>query len=181
MIERFVFLVSLAVGICLPLCVYGAYRRGLLTRGEFLLFWTGSVLGAVWEGALVLLVPQLTQAPLYSVAVEVPVSPAIHVLSHSFWDGSLFLAGVLLVERGSEPPHFRTFRWRELGILLAWGQSQSFAVEITAIVTGVWTYHSTPMNPALFQIGGDAVTLGPQFIWLVATIVFYYCCLSISD
>lgn len=179
MIEKIAFGVSIAFGICIPLLVYGVYRQGQLTRPQVLLFAIGSLLGVVWEGALVVLVPRLTEASLYSVAVEVPVSPVIHVMSHSFWDGGLFLVGVLVVERAIEPPHFQTFRWRELGVLVAWGQIQSLAVEITAVVVGLWMYHPTSLNPALFQIDGGAVTVGPQLIWLVAAIVFYCCCLAV--
>jgi hypothetical protein len=179
MMQTLVFRVSIAVGLCIPLLVYGTFRMGYLTRPQTLLFGIGSGLGLLWEGALVILIPRLTEGPLYSIGADVSVPSIIHVMSHSFWDGLLFLAGVLLVRRFVEGPHFRTFRWHEFWLLVAWGQIQSFVVEITAISTGVWTYHPTSWNPALFQLGGESVTAGPQVIWLIAIFVFYYCCLAV--
>jgi hypothetical protein len=176
--QALVFGASIAVGLAAPLAVYWADRRGHLTRSKTQLFGVGSALGAVWEGGLLLVAPRLTEAPLYSVAVEMPF-PLVHVVSHSFWDGLLFLAGVLLVERLLEGPHFRRFRWRDLGVLVAWGQLQSLVVEVTAILTGIWVYHPGPWNPALFPVGEHAITAWPQLIWLVAALVFYRCCLAV--
>lgn len=179
MMQTLLFSVSIAVGFCVPLLVYGAYRMRYLTRPQTLLFGIGSGLGLIWEGALVMLVPRLTEAPLYSIGVDVSVPSPIHVMSHSFWDGLLFLAGVLLVQRFVEGPHFRAFRWREFLMLVAWGQIQSLVVELTATGTGIWTYHPTSWNPSLFQVGEKAVTAGPQVIWLIAVSAFYYCCLAV--
>ena len=171
--------VSITIGLTLPLIVYWAYRSRYLTGVQTLLFVLGSVLGSIWETALLLVVPRLTEEQLYTVYADVSVQPVVHAVSHSFWDGGLFLVGVFSVERFTEGPHFRTFRWRELGVIVVWGQVQSLAVEITAIGTGMWTYHPTALNPSLFRFGDDTVTVAPQFIWLVATIVFYGCCLLV--
>lgn len=179
MMDTLVFSLSIAAGLSMPLLVYAGYRTDHLTRPQVLLFAIGSLLGAVWETGLVMVLPQFVEASLYSGGVEEPVHPVLHVISYSLWDGMLFLVGVLLVVRFLEGPHFRTVRWQELGLLVAWGQLQSFAVELTAILTGAWAYYPRSFNPALFWVGSDAITALPQAIWLVAMLVFYGCCLAV--
>jgi hypothetical protein len=179
MMDTLVFGISIAIGLALPLLVYAGYRTAYLTETQVLLFGIGFVLGTVWEAGLVMVLPRFVEASLYSGGVKEPVHPVLHVISYSLWDGLLFLVGVLLVVRLLDGPHFRTVRWQELGLLVAWGQLQSFAVELTAIITGAWAYHPQPFNPALFWVGSDAITLLPQAIWLVAMLVFYGCCLAV--
>jgi hypothetical protein len=170
---------SIVFGLCLPGAVYGLHVVGYLDRPQLSLFGIGVTVGFVWEFALVVVVPPLLEAPLYTVFVEVPIPSLIHVAAHSFWDGGLFLAGALLVRRLLDAPHFRRFRWPELGVLVVWGQLQSLVIELVAVATGLWTYHPTSWNPALFRLGEGAVTVAPQAIWLLAAVVFYRCCLYV--
>ena len=50
-------------------------------------------------------------------------------LSHSIWDGGLFMAGVWLCFKYLPLPLFTRFSWRELGIMEAWGIFQELLVE----------------------------------------------------
>jgi hypothetical protein len=88
---------SIVFGLCIPGAVYGMHVVGYLDRPQLSLFGIGVTLGSVWEFALVVVVPPLLEAPLYTVFAEVPIPSLIHVAVHSFSDGGLFLVGALLV------------------------------------------------------------------------------------
>lgn len=120
--QRIVFGVSVAAGLAIPVVVYLASRLEHLTRSQTLLFVVGSMLGSIWEVGLILVVPRLLEAPLYTLSVETSVSTVVHLLSHSFWDRGLFLIGVLLIQGFVERPYFQLFRGRELGVLVAWAK-----------------------------------------------------------
>jgi hypothetical protein len=170
---------SIALGLCIPVVAYWTYTMDVLDRRELVLFGVGVLLGGMWELALGVVVPRRMEMPLYTVFPDVMVPRLVHVIAYSLWDGALFLLGVLLVTTLLDGRAFRRFRWGELGILVAWGQLQSLAIEVLAVTTGLWTYHPTAWNPALFELGDGTITVLPKAIWLLAVLVFYPCCLFV--
>jgi len=149
------------------------------------LFGLGCALGAVWEIGFGLLGPGATDAPLFVWIAPggVPLDPqpvdggglghTLGLLAVCAWDGALFVAGLWIVRWLRPAPTFVRFDVRELAILLAWGQAQSFVIEMIAIAGGLWAYLPRWYNPALFPFMEGQITLAPQAVWLLACPIFY--------
>jgi hypothetical protein len=56
-------------------------------------------------------------------------------------------------------------------VLLAWGQLQELAVELSATASGAGQFTPGRWSPVLFEFGQGAISLAPQLIWLVAPVV----------
>jgi hypothetical protein len=117
--------------------------------------------------------------PTYISLTNFPLPPILQPVLHSLWDGGLFLAGLALVWLLCPPPHLQCFSWKELFVLLVWGQVQELAVELAATSAGAWTFTPRWWNPILFESGEGVITLAPQLIWFVAPIVFYLVALRV--
>lgn len=171
------FEVTIALGFVFPLALYFSYRRGGPDGFHLRAYGIGTALGATWEFGLVFINERGFVGPLYTMSATVRVPTPLHALSHSFWDGALFLVGVFLIQLLYSDQGFVNFRWKELSVLLAWGQFQSIVVEVFAVLTGLWSYNPAWWNPAIVTIGDAALTVVPQLIWLLAMFVFYLWCL----
>jgi hypothetical protein len=66
------------------------------------------------------------------------------------------------------------FRWRELAVLVLWGQSSELAVEVVSVLNRGWVYSEAhSWNPVLFTVAGHPITIIPQLIWLAAPVAYY--------
>lgn len=179
-----------AVGFLVAFAV--AHRTGRLPPRFWTLFLIGCALGCTWEVGFGLLGPDRTETPLF-VWIHpggVPLDPQpadggglgriIGLVAVCVWDGALFVAGLMIVRRLRPAPTFVRFDLAELGILLAWGQLQSFAVEMIALAGGLWGYLPQWYNPALFPFLDGHITTAPQAVWLLAYPVFYAAALRLT-
>ena len=179
-----VFVLLLVAPLLAAAALVWRLRRRLPPR-FWLLFAIGCALGATWEFGFGLLGPGETDTPLF-VWIEpggVPLDPQpvgeggpgewLGLLLVCLWDGALFCSGLLFVRWLLPGPHFARFDLRELAVLLAWGQLQSFIVEMVAIAAGLWGYLPQWYNPALFPFMQGHITLAPQAVWLAAYPIFH--------
>ncbi len=80
------------------------------------------------------------------------------------------------------PPVLAGFRWRELAILVVWGQLSALAVEVGSVLNQGWVYSGGyAWNPVLFHVDGHPITVVPQIIWLAAPVVYYLCALKFAQ
>lgn len=151
-------------------------------RGRWIqkLFWLGAAIGLTWEVPL-FLSNTFARDPVLEMLRQPPIHPLGLIVAHSLWDGGLFLAGVALIGLTCPRPILARFSWRELGVLLLWGQLSELAVEFGGITGNAWSYVAGfPFNPTLFEVAGHPITLMPQLIWFAAPIAFYLAALRIS-
>jgi hypothetical protein len=167
------YVADLMVGFSLPLVVHLRQRGAGQARIVRRLFWLGVAIGLAWE-VPIFLSAILAASPVVVFLESPPLHPLWFMLSHSFWDGGLFLAGVLLLRAAFGATALQRFRWAELGVFVLWGQASELLVEITSVTGGLWAYVGThPWNPVLFEWRGHPITLLPQLIWLAAPVVYY--------
>ena len=96
------------------------------------------------------------------------------MVSHTLWDGAIFLVGVWLVRLFCRPPILEGFHWAQLALLVAWGQVTAFLVEFSSGLNGGWVFVEGYLwNPTLFRIGDHPITLLMQLTWFFASIAFY--------
>jgi hypothetical protein len=159
-----------------------ALNHRKLSLYYYKLFWIGSLIGATWEFTFLLLGPEFLHS-----AVEWPfgLDGWPRKISHSIWDGGLFMVGVWLCLRWVKGRHFTKFNWQELSIMVVWGLGQELLVEY--LFNGrVWIYEPLPWNPIIIPpIPGSSTDVGytliPQAVWVVAPIVFYLICIKTKD
>jgi hypothetical protein len=109
-----------------------------------------------------------------------PIHFSVIVITHSLWDGGLFLLGVWFVLKICRTPQLVKFRFQELVILLIWGQLSEFSVELVSTFSNAWEYIEYWWNPVLFTFNGHNITLMSQLIWIIAPIVFYIIAIKIK-
>lgn len=167
------YILDFAVGGLTPVAVYVLYRLGLIDGLIWRLFWIGCGLGLTWEVPMQVLNELVAGHAVHVYTRPPPVHFSAIIISHSLWDGGLFLLGVVLVRVFCGKPLFQKFRSCELAVLVLWGQASELWVELTSIMGEAWSYVPGPWNPSLFIFNGRDVTLLPQLIWLAAPIAFY--------
>ncbi len=170
---------DLAIAAGVTLWVVGFCRGSARGRWIQKLFWLGVAIGTTWEIPL-FLSSTFARDPVLVMLSEPPIPPLGLIVAHSLWDGGLFLAGVVLIGLTCPRPILTRFSWRELGVLLLWGQLSELAVEFGGVTNEAWSYVAGfPFNPTLFQVAGHPITLMPQLIWFAAPIAFYLAALRI--
>jgi len=171
--------IDFLIGGSAPIAVYVLYRQKRVDRFIWVLFWIGFAIGLTWEVPMQVLNELVEGHAVHTYTRPPPVHFSVIVLSHSLWDGGIFLVGVWLVHLVCEPPVFERFKPRELAVLLLWGQGSALWVELTSIMGEAWAYIPRPWNPTLFKFNGQDITLMIQLIWLAAPIVFYVIALKL--
>lgn len=161
---------SISLFILCVICVL--YYKKYISYFIWLLFWAGVLTGFIWEITLTL-IDVFNIANIFIFNLKPPVHYIFIVISHSLWDGSLFIIGVGIIYLFLNKPHFISFKFSEILILIIWSQIQSIIIEIISIQSGGWMYKPLWWNPVLLFIKDKPVTLLPQFIWLIGCIIFY--------
>ena len=180
-LDYFFLIGDFTVAITLLIGFVFASKNNRISSEYYTLFWIGCLIGATWEFTFLLLGDEF----LHSVKVwPYGLSGWPRKLSHSIWDGGIFMVGVYFCEKYLKDPLFKSFNKNELFIMLSWGISQELLVEY--LFNGrVWIYEPLPWNPIIIPpLPGSALlspgyTLVPQAIWVVAPIIFYSICLII--
>jgi len=180
----YIFLIGdFTVALLLLIGFYLAKIKNQISREYYLLFWIGCLIGSIWEFTFLILGPEF----LHSVK-EWPYGLGgwPRKISHSVWDGGLFMMGIYFCEKYLPKPLFRSFNKNELFVMVSWGISQELLVEY--LFNGrVWIYEPLPWNPIIIPtIPGSAplspgYTLIPQAVWIVAPILFYFICLRLIN
>jgi hypothetical protein len=164
---------DLLIGFGAPILVYFLYRIKKINKFSWFIFWIGALIGLTWE------IPMFIGSyEGFFVTIETirpyPLHYLIFMISHTFWDGGLFLIGYWLVKLLCKSPHFDKFNINELMILIIYGQIQEIMVELAAVSNSTWTFIVYWWNPALFYINGYPITLYPQICWLYGILIFYF-------
>lgn len=177
--DMFYFL-DLLVGFIAPILAYILYRTEKIDKFSWYIFWIGAAVGLTWE------IPMFigSYETSFFVTLE-PIRPypfhyIVFLVSHTLWDGMLFIIGYRLVLLLSESPRFEEFNLKELIILIIYGQIQEIIVEVGAVSNSAWTFIVYWWNPALFYVNEYPITLYPQLAWLFGSILFYFILLKLK-
>ncbi len=176
--DMFYFL-DLLVGFTAPILAYILYRTKKIDKFSWYVFWIGAAVGITWE------IPMFVGSyeTNFFVTLE-PIRPypfhyIVFLISHTLWDGMLFLIGYRLVLLLSKSPKFEEFNLKELMILIIYGQIQEILVEVGAVSNSAWTFIVYWWNPALFYVNEYPITLYPQLTWLFGSLLFYFILLKL--
>lgn len=171
---------DLAIGFSSPVLFFLLYRTGRIERFTWQAFWVGGLVGLTWEIPIFVLSGEATSVPLVTWVRPLIAHYAVFMVSHSLWDGLLFVIGLWLVKAACRKPVLRAFRWSEMLVLLAWGQVSELLVELSSTMNDGWVFVAYPWNPALFQCNGHDITLLMQAVWAVAPIAYYLIVLRLN-
>jgi hypothetical protein len=164
---------DLLVGFGSPILLLVLIRFKRIDRLNWRIFWLGAFIGALWEFPIFLL-SKHSAIPIVAWIRPFPAHYLFYVLSHTLWDGALFLLGVWLIKAICRPPVLVNSRWRELWVLVAWGQISAFVVEFSAVSNDAWAFIDAYWwNPGILAVGEYSVTLMMQVIWLLVVAPFY--------
>jgi len=164
---------DLAVGFGSPVVLFALVRLGAVDRRNWRLFWLGACIGLVWEIPIFVL-SKHTSLPIIHWIRELPAHYAVFLVSHTLWDGAIFVVGVWLAVLICGRPVLSRFRWGELAVLLAWGQITAFAVEFSSVTNQAWAFiEGYWWNPTLLHAADSPITLMMQAVWLIASAAFY--------
>lgn len=172
------------VGILICLSVYFLYKSHRIDKYYWYLFWLGFILGLCWELPLSIANDISSFPParfIIPTPLPSPISTILIIITHSFWDGGLFLLGVLFVQLLCKKPIIEKFKPCEFIILIIYGQVSELIVELTSTFSDAWEYIVYWWNPRLFIFNGHNITLLPQLIWLAAPAIFYFIALSLKQ
>jgi len=180
--DYFILVSDFSIAMAMVIGFTNTYKSGKLSTYYYKLFWIGCLIGSTWEFTFLFLGPEF----LHSVK-EWPFGLGgwPRKLSHSIWDGGLFMVGVYFCLKYLQGPHFYRFSWNALGIMLSWGIFQELLVEY--LFNGrVWVYEPLSWNPLIIPpLPGSATEVGytliPQAVWIVAPFIFYIFCLRLKQ
>jgi len=174
------YILDIIIAVALPLFIIFGYLKDRVPFMIWKLYWIGCLIGSTWEFALFF--NKGADNPVLHMLTPFPGGALSHSVLHTFWDGGLFVVGYLLIMKFSRSPKLRSFSWKELGIMILWGQLQEFFVEISSTFNRAWTYSDTiSWNPVLFNLGEGHITLIPQVVWFFASILFYFVCRKLVE
>jgi len=172
--------VDFSVGAAFPIAVYTLYKTKQVSRYIWVLFWVGFLLGLCWEIPISVSSKFSSTWPITRYIKPMPTHWLVLLISHSSWDGGLFLIGVWLVAKLCGPAWFEKFRAKELVVFMVWGQASELWVELTSSMNDGWAYIPYWWNPSLFKFNGHDITPLPQLIWLAAPVVYYFTALRLK-
>jgi hypothetical protein len=172
------------VGILIFIAVYYLYKSKRIAKYSWLLFWVGFILGLLWEVPLII-ANEISPFPparyIIPTPLPSPYSSIVIIITHSLWDGGLFLLGVWFIQLICKKPILEKFKVSELLVLIIYGQISTLIVELLSTSSNGWEYNVYLWNPLLFIFNGHNITLLPQLIWLAAPIVFYFIALKLKS
>ncbi|MHA1526561.1 MAG: hypothetical protein ACTSQD_05975 [Promethearchaeota archaeon] len=173
------YILDLLVGFTAPILAYILYRTEKIDKFSWYVFWIGAAVGLTWE------IPMFVGSyeTNFFITLETirpyPFHYIVFLISHTLWDGMLFIIGYRLVLLLSESPRFKEFNLKELMILIIYGQIQEIIVEVGSVSNSAWTFIVYWWNPALFYVNKYPITLYPQLAWLFGSILFYFILLKL--
>ena len=165
--------IDLAIGFSAPMLVFLLLGMKKISRFSWCIFWVGAAIGLTWEIPMFVGSNVTTALATIITIRPYPVHYSIFVISHTLWDGGLFLIGYWLVLLLCKSPQFESFNVKEILVLVGYGQIQEFMVEMGATANDAWAFVVYWWNPALFHWNGHPITLFPQLCWVYGSIVFY--------
>jgi hypothetical protein len=159
---------DITLGLSIPLVTAFLYLTGRILRKHVWMMAWGFTVGATWEFSFYFL-----GDTIHTMRTEWPLPIITLHFLHTCWDAWLFIIGYWLCQAILKTPDCCTrFRWTELAIMMLWGSTQEFIVELLG--NGViWEYQVHSWNPVWITIGEQDYTILPQLIWLVAPIIYY--------
>ena len=173
------YYIDVAVAISMIVIVVVLYKLEKIDKFLFSLFWIGTLIGFTWE-IPIFVVNEIGIYPFLQYLTPLPFHFIIIIISHSVWDGGLFLMGMGLVYLISKSPRFENYKLSELIITIIWGQVQAIGIEMIGSFGGAWEYIPYPWNPAFVIILGHYFTIFIQVVWLAASIAFYFIALKLK-
>ena len=93
MLRENFYVIDFAIGAAIPVTVMALYASKRLSEFTWKLFLTGTLIGLTWEIPLSTL-DGLGIVDIFRFMTPPPAHFIVIIISHSFWDGGLFLAGV---------------------------------------------------------------------------------------
>ncbi len=186
--DGFFYILIWSIGIVIFLLMLILYLTNRINNKMWYLFWIGFTIGMCWELPMSIanelgiccsypFPPATFNTPI---PLQGPLAVIIISITHSFWDGGLFLLCCIFVYIFCNKPIFNKFKKCELWILVLFGQLQEFIVELISTYSSGWYYNLYWFNPPLFPWMGHYITLLPQLIWFVASIMYYIIVLKIK-
>jgi len=176
--DMFYFL-DLLVGFTAPILAYILYRTEKIDKFSWYVFWIGAAVGLTWEIPMFVGSYETNFFIILETIRPYPFHYIVFLISHTLWDGMLFIIGYRLVLLFSESPRFKEFNLKELMILIIYGQIQEIIVEVGSVSNSAWTFIVYWWNPALFYVSEYPITLYPQLAWLFGSILFYFILLKL--
>ena len=178
-LQAIFYQLDLLIGFGAPILVYILYRINKISKLSLCIFWMGAAIGLTFE------IPMFVGSyEGFFITIETirpyPFHYIVFMISHTFWDGGLFLIGYWLVILLCKSPNFDKFKIKELVILIVYGQIQEIIVEFGAVSNNTWTFIEYWWNPALFYVNEYPITLYPQICWLYGILIFYYILLKMK-
>ena len=167
------YYLDLLVGYSSPFLFYFLFKTGRIKIFVWHFFWIGVLVGLTWEIPIFVLSGESTSLPLVTWIRPLIAHYSVFMISHSLWDGLLFVIGVWLVHGSCRKPVFQRFRWPELAVLLIWGQVSELLVEISSTLNDGWAFVEYGWNPVIFHCNGHNITWLMQIIWAAASVVYY--------
>jgi hypothetical protein len=171
---------DLAVGFSGPVFAFFLLRMKIISGFSWRVFWVGAAIGLTWEIPIFVGSYETTALATIVAIRPYPLHYLTFMISHTLWDGGLFLIGYWLVLLLCREPQFKSFNVKELLVLLVWGQFQEFMVEMGSTANNAWTFIEYWWNPALFHWNGHPITLFAQLVWLYGPIAFYFILLKLK-
>ena len=172
---------DLAVGFGAPLLLILLWRLGVVGKRSLRLFALGVLVGFTWEAPIFIGSCTTTSLATITFSRPFPLPWAVYMISHSLWDGSLFLLGCWIVRALTKPPWFKSWSVAQFGIFLVYGQLQELAVELSSTGSDGWVFIQHWWNPTLFFFNGHPITLFPQVFWLYGSTVYYLLLLKLGN
>ena len=171
---------DMAIAIGFVVIAIISYKYQLINKLTFILFWIGVAIGLTFE-IPIFLITEIGLYPMLQYLITPPYPFYITIILHSFWDGGLFLIGIMLIYRFCEAPHFEKFNIKELLLLMIWGQAQAIGIEMLGSFGGAWEYIPYPWNPPILILFGHYFTIFIQIVWLIVPIIFYFIALKLKQ
>ncbi len=166
---------DLAVGFGVPLLLLALVHRGVVDRLALWQFALGALVGLTWEVPIFVGSFATVDYATIAYARQPPVHWTVMMVSHTLWDGSLFLLGCWLVQLVFGRLAMREVHPGQLLLFIIYGQVQALAVELSSTGNDAWYFVDILWNPPMFQFNGHNITVMQQLFWLWGSLCYYYC------
>ena len=167
------YYIDLLIGFSSPFLFYLLFKTGRIDKFIWHFFWIGVMVGLTWEIPIFIISGESTSVPIVTWTRPLIAHYLVFMISHSLWDGLLFVIGMWLVYGICRKPVFQEFRWSELTVLLIWGQVSELLVELSSTLNDGWVFVEYWWNPVIFKFNEHNITWLMQAIWAAASIGYY--------